>query len=212
MDGAGPTCCRFSSGRKRTSGASDHHGGHGPLHVSDTAISHPSADDFIAAAEKSGIHRSADPNAPPYEGSPIGNTRSATGAAIRPMTRSSNLCVIVAPDRAHGCARDARRSRSRTCHRHRSAGSRRAAANRCRARSDPVERRTCFAAIADAIRYRRRRGPASPRDRRGDRLARWGATCRIIGSARLHGMSRRTARITTGCAGYASIWKACDMC
>ncbi len=93
------------------------------------------------------------------------------------------------PDRAHRRACDARRSRSRPSYRHRGAGSRRAATHRCRARSDPVGRRTGFAAIADAIGHRRRRGPASPRHRGDGRLARCrpqpaGSLVRLVGMAR----------------------------
>ncbi|UQP09499.1 GMC family oxidoreductase N-terminal domain-containing protein [Burkholderia cepacia] len=81
-------------------GASDHHGAQGPLHVSDAAISHPSADDFIAAAEQAGIARSADLNGPPYEGVAYrqytirdGRRHSSYDAFIEPVRHRRNLTV-----------------------------------------------------------------------------------------------------------------------
>ena len=181
--------------------------------MSDTAISHPSADDFIAAAEKSGIHRSADLNAPPYEGVAYrqytirnGRRHSSYDAFIEPVRHRRNLTVrtgvrvmrvVLEAGHATGIEvldRGVRRQIAAAREVILSSG----------ALASP--QLLMLSGIGDAAALHRH-GIAVAID-----SPVWGATCRIIGSARLHGMSRRTARITTGCAGYASIWKACDMC
>ncbi|KWE99405.1 GMC family oxidoreductase [Burkholderia pseudomultivorans] len=81
-------------------GANDYHGEHGPLHVSDAAIGHPTADDFIAAAEQAGIPRSADLNGPPHEGVAYrqytirnGRRHTAYNAFVEPVRHRRNLTV-----------------------------------------------------------------------------------------------------------------------
>ncbi|NIE64429.1 GMC family oxidoreductase N-terminal domain-containing protein [Burkholderia sp. Ax-1719] len=81
-------------------GASDYHGAQGPLHVSDAAVTHPSADDFIAAAQKVGIPRSEDLNGPPHEGVAYrqytirdGRRHTSYNAFIEPVRHRRNLTV-----------------------------------------------------------------------------------------------------------------------
>ncbi|CAG2153763.1 GMC family oxidoreductase [Cupriavidus numazuensis] len=81
-------------------GANDWHGGDGPLHVSDPAIGHPTADDFIAAAQRVGIPRSADFNGPPHEGVGYrqytirnGRRHTSYNAFIEPVRHRGNLTV-----------------------------------------------------------------------------------------------------------------------
>jgi choline dehydrogenase len=81
-------------------GASDYHGGQGPLHVSDAAITHPTADDFIAAAQQVGIRRSDDLNGPPHEGVAYrqytirnGRRHTSYNAFIEPVCHRGNLSV-----------------------------------------------------------------------------------------------------------------------
>ncbi|MCO5397810.1 GMC family oxidoreductase [Ralstonia soli] len=81
-------------------GASEYHGGQGPLHVSDAAVTHPTADDFIAAAQQVGIQRSADLNGPPHEGVAYrqytirnGRRHTSYNAFIEPVRHRRNLTV-----------------------------------------------------------------------------------------------------------------------
>jgi choline dehydrogenase len=81
-------------------GANAYHGGHGPLHVSDAAVTHPTADDFIAAAQQVGIPRSADLNGPPHEGVAYrqytirnGRRHTSYNAFIEPVRHRRNLTV-----------------------------------------------------------------------------------------------------------------------
>ncbi|KWF21271.1 GMC family oxidoreductase [Burkholderia pseudomultivorans] len=81
-------------------GANDYHGEQGPLHVSDAAIAHPTADDFIAAAEQAGIPRSADLNGPPHEGVAYrqytirnGRRHTSYNAFVEPVRHRRNLTV-----------------------------------------------------------------------------------------------------------------------
>ncbi|SAL28295.1 glucose-methanol-choline oxidoreductase [Caballeronia cordobensis] len=81
-------------------GANDYHGAQGPLHVSDAAITHPTADDFIAAAQQIGIRRSEDLNGPPHEGVAYrqytirnGRRHTSYNAFIEPVRHRGNLTV-----------------------------------------------------------------------------------------------------------------------
>ncbi|MDR8726055.1 GMC family oxidoreductase [Burkholderia pseudomultivorans] len=81
-------------------GANDYHGEQGPLHVSDAATGHPTADDFIAAAEQAGIPRSADLNGPPHEGVAYrqytirnGRRHTSYNAFVEPVRHRRNLTV-----------------------------------------------------------------------------------------------------------------------
>ncbi|AQH04342.1 choline dehydrogenase (plasmid) [Burkholderia sp. KK1] len=81
-------------------GANDYHGARGPLHVSDAAITHPTADDFIAAAQQIGIRRSEDLNGPPHEGVAYrqytirnGRRHTSYNAFIEPVRHRDNLTV-----------------------------------------------------------------------------------------------------------------------
>jgi choline dehydrogenase len=81
-------------------GSSAYHGGNGPLHVSDPAVSHPTADDFIAAAQSLGIPRSEDLNGPPHEGVGYrqytirdGRRHTSYNAFVEPVLNRRNLTV-----------------------------------------------------------------------------------------------------------------------
>ncbi|MBN3776791.1 choline dehydrogenase [Burkholderia sp. Ac-20345] len=81
-------------------GANAYHGSQGPLHVSDAAITHPTADDFIAAAQQVGIGRSDDLNGPPHEGVAYrqytirnGRRHTSYNAFVEPVRHRRNLTV-----------------------------------------------------------------------------------------------------------------------
>ncbi|BAO91916.1 GMC family oxidoreductase [Caballeronia cordobensis] len=81
-------------------GANGYHGARGPLHVSDAAITHPTADDFIVAAQQIGIRRSEDLNGPPHEGVAYrqytirnGRRHTSYNAFIEPVRHRGNLTV-----------------------------------------------------------------------------------------------------------------------
>ncbi|TDF67163.1 GMC family oxidoreductase [Cupriavidus sp. L7L] len=81
-------------------GANAYHGADGPLHVSDPAVGHPTADDFIIAAHSVGIPRSHDLNGPPHEGVGYrqytirnGRRHTSYNAFIEPVRHRHNLTV-----------------------------------------------------------------------------------------------------------------------
>lgn len=90
----------FKRSETNQHGASAWHGGDGPLHVSDAAITHPTADDFIAAAQRVGIARSHDLNGPPHEGVAYrqytirnGRRHTSYNAFVEPVRHRRNLVV-----------------------------------------------------------------------------------------------------------------------
>ena len=84
-----------------TDGASEDHGGSGPLPITDGNLRHPLLDMFIAAGVEAGHARTADFNQPPYEGvgryhfTIAGGQRwSAARAFLDPARRRPNLRIV----------------------------------------------------------------------------------------------------------------------
>ncbi|MGC3987330.1 MAG: GMC family oxidoreductase N-terminal domain-containing protein [Pseudorhodoferax sp.] len=91
----------FKRSESNQRGADAHHGGSGPLNVSDPNELHPAASDFVAAAGRIGIPRSDDLNAPPYPSAGVrqytikaGRRHSVYQAFIAPVRRRANLTVM----------------------------------------------------------------------------------------------------------------------
>ncbi|MDR5652146.1 GMC family oxidoreductase [Ruixingdingia sedimenti] len=81
----------FRKSESNTRGASDIHGGDGPLRVSDPIMRSPVIDDYLSAAAGIGIPRINDLNAPPYEGADYHQH------TIRDGRRESSYTAFIAP-------------------------------------------------------------------------------------------------------------------
>ena len=92
----------FRRAENQERGADRHHGGDGPLHVSDLRARHQLHDAFIAAAEQAGYPRNADFNGAEQDGVgplqlTVRNMRrcSAAVAYLRPAQNRPNLRVVI---------------------------------------------------------------------------------------------------------------------
>ncbi len=148
-------------------GASAYRGGDGPLGTIFPQSDDPINDAIIEAGKLAGFPFTEDYNGAQQEGfcraqSTIKNGRrcSAAVAYLHPaLARGNNLTVEV---EAQAFAHPVRRL---ACRRHRVRAARRDQDRARRARSDPGRRRDQFAAAADAVGHRRRRGAEAPRHR-----------------------------------------------
>ncbi len=91
----------FLKSEANSRGASEYHGGEGPLSVSDPLIRSATIEDYISAAERTGIPRTSDHNAPPYEGADFhqhtirdGRRESAYTAFVAPVRSRKNLTIL----------------------------------------------------------------------------------------------------------------------
>lgn len=91
----------FVKSERRESGASDHHGTDGPMHVSDPRYRAPFSTAFVAACTELGIPECADFNGPDPDGAGFFQVtqrhgeRETTGRAyLEPALARDNLCVI----------------------------------------------------------------------------------------------------------------------
>lgn len=91
----------FLKSEDNTRGAGPYHGVGGPMRVSDPVLRHPSTEDFLEAAERAGIPRIAEQNAPPFEGVSYqqftirnGRRESSYTAFIKPVRGRRNLDVM----------------------------------------------------------------------------------------------------------------------
>ena len=90
----------FRKSERHAQGASELHGGDGPLAVTEPVIKHPTTDDFLEAAVKLGIPRLPELNAPPFEGVAYqqfniedGRRVTSYSAFIEPVLHRKNLTV-----------------------------------------------------------------------------------------------------------------------
>lgn len=91
----------FKRSESNTRGASEYHGGDGPLRVSDPVMRSPAIEVFIRAADSVGIPHIPDLNAPPYEGVDFqqhtirdGRRETSFNAFIEPYQGRKNLTVL----------------------------------------------------------------------------------------------------------------------
>lgn len=91
----------FRRSERNSRGAGDHHGGAGPLRVSDPVQTHPLCDAFIAACAERGIPRNPDFNGRQQEGAGYYQTTSGNGrrwssatAFLSPVARRHNLRIV----------------------------------------------------------------------------------------------------------------------
>lgn len=90
----------FKKSERNARGASEYHGGEGPLAVSDHVVEHPLSRVFVEACEQAGIPAKDDFNSAEQDGAGIfqvtqdhGQRCSAARAFLKPALRRSNLAV-----------------------------------------------------------------------------------------------------------------------
>ncbi|MGE3771352.1 MAG: GMC family oxidoreductase [Gammaproteobacteria bacterium] len=91
----------FKKSESNSRGASAHHGADGPMRISDPVLRSATIEDYLRAAERIGIPRTTDHNAPPYEGIDFhqhairdGRRESSYTAFIEPVRQRPNLTIL----------------------------------------------------------------------------------------------------------------------